>query len=199
MKFLLSIFAFFLSMTPLSAGTTLYVSASSCCVYTDPSFDASKVEIEGETYYIKLYDEVEFKQEQDDFYLVKTKDNIEGWVYKYYLTSNKSQSVYPVFNASLRHDCELFDFNEQPLNQTLKKGSRVYLYKGFNDKEKYTSIQYIAEDGFLVNAMVETGQIQPDGVSSLMIVAISLVASLSTIILMVVFIKKPKKKNKKVA
>ena len=199
MKLLLSIFSFFLTLSPLQVGTTLYVASSYCYVYTDPDFESAKIEVNEDFYTLKTYDEVEFRDEQDDFYLVKTKDDIEGWVYKYYLTTNKSQSVYPVFNATIRNDCEVYNFDGTKNGQSLKKDARVYLYKGFNDKEKFTSIQYIQEDGTLVNAMVLTEQIQPDGLSSLVIVAISLVASITTIVLMVVFIKKPKKKSKKVA
>ena len=199
MKFLLTIFSFFLAMSPLQVGTTLYVASSYCYVYTDPDFESEKIETDEDFYVLKTYDEVEFKEEQSDFYLVKTKDNIEGWVYKFYLTTNKSQSVYPVFNASIRNDCEVYNFDGTKNGQSLKKDTRIYLYKGFNDKEKFTYIQYVQEDGTLVNAMVLTEHIQPDGLSSLVIIAISLVASIATIVLMVVFIKKPKKKVKKLA
>ena len=80
---------------------------------------------------------------------------------------------------------------------TLKEGERLFLYDGYDDKREYTPVQVVLEDGSLYNGLILTSNIKPDGISSLLIVGITIIAASVTIILSLIFIKKSKDKKKK--
>lgn len=176
-----------------------YVTASSCYLYSEASFLASKVTFEGKDVILKHGDKLEFQEEVENFAFVNLK-NIEasGYIYKYYITNNTTLDVYPVFNASIRENCDVFDLDKNPTSIKANKNQRVFLYEGFNDKEEYTAVQLVLEDGSLYNGYILSKNINPDGVSTLLIVAISIICASVTIILTLVFIKKKKKIKKKV-
>lgn len=184
----------------LTQGAEAKVIVSRCYLYADSSFSAEIVTYEeGEnTLQVILHygDEIEVKGFKEDFVLVSTNGEIEGYIYKYYLTDNTSQIVYPVFNASLRKTSVLYDIEQKPTEYKIKKGSRVYIYEGFKDKEKRTAVQVVLEDGSLYNGYISTANINPDGVSGLLIIAISIIIAGVTIVLSIIFIKKKKKSQK---
>lgn len=199
---LVSIFSLGLTNESLSfaleSGQSAKVIASRCAVYTSADFLSDKITVTAEeeekTYYLYHDDIVEVLSLENDFALIKSEQDIEGYVYKYYLTQNTPQVVYPVFNGTIRKDTQIFDLDLASSGYTAKKGQRVFIYKAFDTKEDYTSVQVVLDDGSLYNGYVLKKDVNPDGISSLLIVGISVIASAVTIILSIVFIKKRKKK-----
>lgn len=197
MRLLLSIMMFFVSFASTGVGDATII-ASRCYLYSSASFDSEIVKVEDDDYYAKLNDVFVIESYDGDFAFAHNKSTpeIKGYIYKYYLTQNSSQTVYPVFNASIRNDTTLFDVDKNEVS-TVLKNTRVYIYAGFNDKEEYTPVQIVLEDGSLYNGLILTKDVNPDGVSSLLIVAISVISACVTVVLSVVFIKKSKDKQKK--
>lgn len=196
MNLLLSLFMLFTGAMTLTPNTEYYITASSCYVYEDASFDSQKLEQDENVIILAHGDKVTFKSQSGNFCLVKiNSSDVEGYVYKYYLASNDSITYYPVFNASIREDSVVYDLEHNPTDLTVKKNQRVYLYEGFSGKE-YTNIQFVTEDGTLYNGCVLTEKVKPDGVNRLLIVAIPLIAAIVTVVLSVVFIQKKKKRKK---
>lgn len=197
MSLLLSILMLFTNAFTIQPNTEYYVTASSCYLYEDASFTAEKVK-DGENYIILTHGDVVISEnEEGNFALITIKNTeIQGYIYKYYISQNSSQSVYPVFNARVREDSIIYDLNKQETHFSAKKDQRVYIYEGFNDKEEYTAVQVVLEDGSLYNGFILTKNIQPDGISNLLIVAISIISAIVTIVLAVVFLKKFKNKKK---
>ena len=207
LNFLL-IFAFALSLFcpcptfshALTQGEAAKVIVSNCYLYTEADFSSNRVSyFDGENnvfVMLKHGDQVNVKEISGDFVLVDNQEGKEGYVYKYYLSNNTSQSVYPVFNATVRKNTTIYDLEKSPTEFTAKKGARAYIYQGFNDKEKYTAVQIVLEDESLYNGYILTSDIAPDGVNGLLIVAISIIIAAVTIVLSLVFIKKKGKKQK---
>lgn len=184
----------------ITEGSQAKVIVSKCNLYTEANFTSEKVTyIEGENTILVVLnhgDNVTIKSLNGDFAYITTEDEKEGYIYKYYITDNNSQAVYPVFNASIRKDTKIYDIDKNATEYTAKKDTRVYLYKGFNDKEKYTAVQIVLEDESLYNGYIKTEDIKPDGVSGLLVAAITIIIAGVTIVLSLVFIKKKKKKKK---
>ena len=185
----------------LSEGGEAKVIVSSSYLYKTDSFEADYVSYQEEDATIlvkvKYGDKVVVNNFNGDFAYITTNDNFEGYIYKYYLTDNSSQVVYPVFNASVRRETTVFDINQEETSISLKKGTRVYIYEGFNDKKEFTAVQIVLEDQSLYNGYIKTENVKPDGVSGLLIVAISIIVAAVTIIMSLLYIKKKKtKKNK---
>lgn len=184
----------------LEHGQSATVIASRCNLYKNADFSSEKILITIEEdapveYYLKHNDVVDVLEFENDFALVSTTDQVEGWVYKYYLTQNSSQTVYPVFNATIRNDSIIYDMDLNESGFEVKKNQRVYVYKSFSEKENYTAVQVVLEDQSLYNGYILTKNVNPDGISGLLISAISIIIAGVTIVLSIVFIKKKKKKN----
>lgn len=177
------------------------VIASRCQVYKGSDFSSEKltIEIEGQEilYRLKHKEIVDVLSVYGDFALVKTGKDIEGYVYKYYLTQNSSQQVYPVFNASIRNDTILYDMDFQNSGHAMPKGKRVFIYQSFNEKEEYTAVQVVLEDQSLYNGYISTKDLAPDGISGILIAGISIIAAAVTIVLSLLFMKKKIKKKLK--
>ncbi len=199
MKLLLSFFMLFSPLMSFIPNQDAIIIASYCYLYSSPSFSSEIVKIDENPFILYHNEKVTIIEENEDFILVKTQnEQTQGWVYKYYLTTNTSQIVYPVFNASVRKDNTIiYDINKSPTELKATAGQRVYLYDGFDDKNEFTAVQLILEDGSLYNGYLKSADISPDGVSSLLIVGISIIAACVTIILSIIFIKKTKKNKSK--
>ena len=182
----------------IEIGKDAKVIASRCELYESADFLSNKVTVvkndEEEIYYIWHGDSVGVLAEEGDFIKIKTVDEIEGYVYKYYLTQNTSQIVYPVFNGTMRNDSEIYDLDFKPSPYSIKKGERVFIYKSYTEKKGYTSVQVVLDDQTLYNGYVMTKDVKPDGISGLLISGISVIVAGVTVTLSVVFIKKKKKK-----
>lgn len=181
---------------PLKEGFAT-VTTSKCDLYEEPSFDSQKLKVDEVVISVKHSQQVEIISIENDFAYIKFQKQ-KGYVYKYYLTQNKSQAIYPITNATLRNDTKIYDLqlhdSELPL---AKKNTRIYLYNGFDDKKEYTAMQIVLENGELYNGYIKTADINPDGISGLLIAGISIIAASVTIILSLVFIKKKRKDKKK--
>ena len=197
MSILLSFIIGFSMLFSFSVGGEGVIIASHCYLFSSPSFESEKI-MSGDSELVLYHnDKVIILQEDGDFLLVKTDEqDKEGYVYKYYVTSNSSQDVYPVFNATIRNDSIIYDIDKNPTEWKAKAGSRVYIYGGFNEKGM-TAVQVVLEDGSLYNGYVNSVDLKPDGISSTLIVGISVIAAAVTIILSIIFLKKTKKKKVK--
>ena len=159
---------------------------------------SNKVQDNGEDLLLMHGQALEVIDEDGDFVQVSLTLNeqvFQGYIYKYYLTKNSAQSIYPVFNGSVRIDnAIIYDINKTQTSYTAKKNQGVYIYSGFNDDEEFTAIQIVLDDGSLYNGYIKTIDLSPDGVSPLLIVGITLIAAAVTVTLSLVFIKKRKTK-----
>ena len=177
------------------------VIVSRCYLYTASTFNSDKVTyVEDENTVLVVLnhgEKVNVQSFDGDFAFVKTANEKEGFVYRFYLTDNESQSVYPVFNGTIRKDTTIFDIDIKATEYTAKKNTRVYLYQGFDDKKEYTAVQVVLEDESLYNGFILTSDIKPDGVSGVLIVAISIIVAAVTIILSLLYIKKKRPDKKK--
>ncbi len=170
-----------------------YVISSKCDLYTLPDFNSPKVVDENnEIISLKHMQNVEILEINGDFAQIMYK-NYSGYAYKYYLTSNSSPTVYPVFNATIRKDCDILNVDKTPSGYTAKKNDRIYIYQGYDEKVTLTAIQIVLEDGTLYNGYVSTEFVKPDGISSLLIVGLTIIIAAVTVILSLIFIKKKKK------
>lgn len=176
--------------------------ATKCNLYEEADFFSNKVSVqdsEENTVIITLRfgDEVQVSDCKDDFSFVTTSKGVQGWVYKYYLSQSPSQQIYPVFNGTIIKETLIYDIDGVSTGFIATKGSRVFLFEGFNSKsEKPTAIQIVLENGSLLTGYVSTDCVEPDGVSKTLIVAITIVAAVSTITLSLIFIRKKSKKKK---
>lgn len=187
----------FANVFSLAPNTQCYITASSCYVYSEASFSSEKITKDEELVKLSHKQVVTVQSEVGDFCLIKTQDEeIEGYVYKYYITNLSSQSVYPVFNAQTRCDTAIYDTDKNKTEYVAVKNQRIYLYEGFKYKEQYCAVQIVLSDGSLYNGYILTKDIKPDGISKTLIIAISAISAVVTIVLAIVFIKKPKKKKK---
>ena len=163
-------------------------------LYEDASFSSNKIQLDGEDLLLMHGQSLEVINEEGDFVRVQVSLNqqsYQGYIYKYYITTNTPQTVYPVFNGSIRTDgAVIYDLNKTPTEYTAQKNQGVYIYSGFDDEEEYTAIQIVLSDGSLYNGYIKTTDLSPDGVSPLLIVGVSLIAAAVTVILSLVFIKK---------
>ncbi|MBQ8792703.1 MAG: SH3 domain-containing protein [Clostridia bacterium] len=178
------------------------VIATKTSLYTSADFSSEKVTILDEDEQpvlitLKLNDSVEISQIQEDFAYVTTSKGYTGWMYKYYLSQNDAQDVYPVFNATIRTDTIIYDIDKTSTSQLALAGSRVYIYDGFDKNQEYTAVQVVLEDTSLYVGYIATADVEPDGVSKMLIVAITVIIAAVTIVLSLVFIKKKKKKKEK--
>lgn len=196
------IIAMLLCATPLFYSSALsfdltigkaYVITSRCDIYESADFASEKLEIS-----LKHGEQVEIQNFEGDFAHISYNDDTEGYVYKFYLSQNESQDVYPITNAKLRRDTKIYDLNLQESGFVAKKNSRIYIYGGFDNKKEYTAVQVVLEDGKLFNGYIKTEDINPDGVSGLLIAGITIIVASVTIILSLIFIKKKKGQTKKV-
>ena len=183
------------------AGQEATVIASKSNLFTTADFGSEKVttlDADEQVVIVSVRhnDKVIVMEEDGDFVKIKTNKDIEGYIYKYYITQNASQQVYPFFNASIRSNTVIYDVEKIPTSYTAEQGQRVYIYQGFDDKEEFTAIQIALEDGSLYNGYVLTADVKPDGVNSALVVAITIIVAIVTIVLAIVFLKKKRKKKK---
>ena len=197
MKILYPIIAVLLSGITFIPLQEVKVISSYCYLYVEPSFTSEKVFDGSEPLVILHGEELTVLEDdgQSDFILVSYSDNYDGYVYRYYISSNTSQTVYPVFNGSIRRESMLYDIDRKPANIILKQGQQVYIYSGYDDDEGCTAVTVVLEDGELYNGYVLTKDIAPNGISPLLIAGITIIVACVTVILSLILIKKVKKKK----
>ncbi len=195
MSLLLSLIFAFSSLIGLVPEQNATVIINNCYVYSSPSFESEKILNEnGDILVLNKNQEIVVIEEINEFVKINLIDsNIQGYIYKYYISQNSTQTIYPTFNASIRYNATVvYDLSLEPTDVVLQAGERVRIYKGYDDKEEYTQIQFVDENGELIHGFVKTSNLKPDGVSSLLIIGISIIAACVTIILSIIFIKKKK-------
>lgn len=199
--FLLSlVFCLALIPCPYSANASetnisLEVIVSECYLYKEASFNSEKILNQEEPLILSFEEKLSLVQKEEKFYLVQTDKGINGYVYKYYVCEKNEFYIYPTFNATIRTDnAVIYDINKKETSLTAHSGQAVYLYEGFSS-EKFTAIQIVLDDGSLYNGYMLTKDIQPSGISSTLIIGISIIAAVVTIVLSLVFIKKKKKSS----
>lgn len=196
MKLILPLLAIVFSSMSFAPAQEVSVISSYSYLYAQPSFTSEKIMDGEEELLIYHGEKLTVIEEEGDFVLVEYQSNLQGYIYKYYITTNSSQVVYPVFNGNVRIEgAVIYDIDGSPTEYRAHAGQEVYIYGGFNDDGDFTAVQLVLEDGNLYNGLIRTEDLSPDGVSSLLIVGISIIAACVTIILSLVFIKKVKKKK----
>lgn len=178
--------------------------ASRCNLYSQADFSSDKVTVldseeQPVLITLRLNDTVVVNEISGDFAYVSTNKNVDGWIYKYYLSQNTERDVYPVFNGTITKDTVIYDVDKQSTSILATQGTRIYLYEGFDKGSEYTAIQIALEDSSLFTGYISTADIEPDGISKMLIVAITVIAAAVTIVLSLVFIRKKKKKKKEKA
>lgn len=196
MKTLLSLAIFALSVfAPNSSGVIL---ASKCPLLSAPDFSSAIVQYQEEDYYLTLNQEIEVLETYGDFVKVKTQEDLQGYVYKYYITQNTSLDTYPVFNCQVRANTLIYDLNKQPTTYVATKNSRVFIFNGFDKIEGgYTQVQVVLENGDIYSGLIKSSDLKPDGINRSAIIAIPIILAGVTVILSIVFIEKKKRKKKK--
>lgn len=191
--------AFSFLVSPLSSGEELSVISSICYIYSSADFSTPIVDEGGKEIVLHHGDKLIALQEEGDFIKVKTTDEIEGYVFKFYVTSNKNgQDVYPVFNGKVLTDkAEIFNVDETTSGFTANRDQEIYIYGAYSGKKEFTEIAIVLEDGSLFYGLMKTSDIKANGISPALITSITLIIALVTIILAVVFIRKNKTKKAK--
>lgn len=195
MKIFLPLLSMIISLSSFVVGDSAYVISSRAYLYNEASFSSQKVAENGQELVLNHGQELVILDQENDFVLVSLtidENEYSGYIYKYYITSSSSQTVYPVFNGSVRREATIYDMDYNP-KYTIKSGQSVYIYNGYDDDDEYTAVQVVLEDGSLYNGYVRTEDLQPQGISPLLIVGISIISACITVILSLVFIKKSKK------
>ena len=198
MSFILSIFLTLFSIAAPYSTNYAKIIVNACYLFTAPSFESEKVVDENnENVILNQNDIVIVLEEKGDFYHVKIDNSLSGYVYKYYLSFGENIDVYPTFNATIRYnETQVFNLDYSQSNIVLDSGTRVFIYGGYDDKNEYTQVQFVDENGELFHGYVRTSNITPDGVSSLLIIGISIIVACVTIILSIIFIKKSRSNKK---
>lgn len=174
------------------------VLASKCPLYSTANFSSAIVKYDENDYYLTQNQKVEVISTDGDFVFVKTEEEVEGYVYKYYLTQNKSQEVYPVFNCSVRANALIYTLDKSPTTYVAKESSRVFIFNGFDKVEGgFTEVQVVLEDGSLYSGLIKSSDLKPDGVNRNAIIALPIILAGITVILSIVLIGRKKKKPKK--
>ena len=176
------------------APSQVEVLASSCYLYESASFESQKV-LDGENELILQHGDIlTIIQDGEKFYLVETENKVQGYVYKFYISPIDDYYIYPSFNAKVRNDnAVIYDLDKSPTQFKAYAGQEIYLFEGYSSSDKFTAVQIVVEDGSLYNGFMLTTDIEPKGVSSTLIIGISIIAAVATIVLSLVFIKKKKK------
>lgn len=193
MSFILSIMFLFSSVSVSS--TPVEVIASSCFLYQAPSFESEKVQVDENDLVFHFGQNLTLLTEENNFALVQTTEGQTGYVYKYYIAKSEDFEVYPSFNGSIRtENAVIYNLDFEETNFRAKSGQGVYLYQGFSS-EKFTAVQIVLENGKLYNGYVLTADLEPNGISSTLIVGITIISAVVTIVLSLLFIRKKKKKS----
>ena len=183
--------------TSALGGSQVSVVADFCYLYSSPSFE-EVIEFEGSPLKLEHTDTLSVIEDDGstEFIKVKVEDkNIEGYVYRYYVTYNSpSQEVYPVFNGRVtKDDAVIYDLNKEPTTYRGKNGQGIYLYAGFSGKESMNAVAIVLEDGTLFYGFMDTKEIAPNGVSGGLITGLVVIATCLTIIFLLLFMKKNKR------
>ena len=177
--------------------------ANYCYLYEEASFSSSKIEKIYHKDILLLEDpQREYLDNKGKvFYKVLSVNNSEktGYIFSDFVVENyQNIEIFPEFNASLKNDTPLFEVDGESFvetSTTLKKGTRVYLYEGFdNDADGYNAVA-IKNGSELLYGYVKKSDVAPDGINPAIIYAITIALAIIGIIMALLFMKNKKKKN----
>ena len=191
---------FMVALSAFSPNSTATVLASKCPLYSSADFSSQIVKYEENDYYLLQDQTVEVILTEGDFVLVKTEEDVQGYVYKYYLTENTELETYPVFNCSVRDNSLIYDLEKNATTYVAKKGSRVFIFNGFDKVDGFTEVIAVLEDGSTYCGLIKSADLKPDGINRGAIIAIPVILAGITVVLSIALIgRKKKKRRKKVA
>lgn len=188
--------------------------ANYCYIYSSPSFTSEKVVDENSDPIIVRHKDILILEEGENglntyedsegqlFYAVLSVNNTtitQGYIFSDFVTENISNiETYPTFNATLKNDVYLYEATGEEITPTetlLVKGSRVYLYEGYNSSLPYTRVAVKVENS-LEYGYIKTEEISPDGINPAIIYAITIALACIGIIMAFLFMKNKNKKKK---
>ena len=195
MKGLLLSLMLLISPLAASAGESVYVLSDSTPLYSAPSYSAEQIiELDFNQQLVLLSDET-----TNDFYYVSVTindDNFEGYVPAEIVGEKaENQESLLSYNATLLNDAVIYSAIDQSEICTLKKGERVFLYEGYNQKADFLAVRFW-HDNKITIGLIKTEDVKPDGVNPALIVSICAIVALVTIIFILFGVTK-KKRHKK--
>lgn len=175
---------------------TFVVVFSKTNVYELPSFSAKKIAV------LEKNDEIEVEFEEEnpkkytsddgfDFFKLTSQD---GYIFcDSVVLSREHIQNFPNFNAKTNKDCDVFTLEDGEFVKSeisLKKGTQIFLYKGFGNDE-FIPVEF-AYNNKIVYAYLQKKCISPNGINPVIITCICLILAVTGIIFAFVFMKKKK-------
>lgn len=186
-SFLLSLMLL-LSPLSLEAGCELTVISDNCPIYETASFSSTIIEtaVHG--------DKLEFIEQAGNFYFVNFGE-ISGYVSMENIGQvQPPQDIILTYNATTLTDSPIYNPNNNEVIATIKKGTRVLLYEGYDKKSDFLAVKFNI-DGKVMIGRIATENVKPDGVNVALIVSISAIVALVSIIFILFGITKKKSKT----
>lgn len=178
-----------------TVGDSIFVLSDSAYLYSAPSL-TSEIVVE-----LEKGDELSLvsSTQTDGFWQVVYQTDLEtyeGFVYSELAGPvSDSQEVLLSCNATIINSTQVLSISSlEPVCQ-LEKGTRVFLYEGYDDSKDYLAIRF-ENDGQILTGQVRIEDVQPDGVNAALIVAITAIVAIVSIIIILLGITK-KKRHKK--
>lgn len=187
--------------------------ANFCYLYANPTFTAEKITQNEENIKITHKDllqiEIENKKaveyfdidsEDMKFYKVLSYNELElqeAYIYSDFVTKNiQNIEQFPTFNASVNTDTVLFVKNGDEMTELLplEKGTRIFLYEGYNNTQTYLKVAVKVENS-IEYGYVKKEDVAPDGINPAIIYAITIAIACLGIIFALLFMKNKKKKK----
>lgn len=209
---ILSIFLCFLMSTTTqiayaeNESSKYVVVANSAVIYQSPDFSSEKLATLKHNQIIEILSENNspktFFSDNYSFFKIINHNDIEGYILSdLVVPENDVITATPNFNAKLNTTCKVY-FNENSVISeseiTLNKNHQIFLYEGFNEKEKFTAVAFVYDNQVLYG-YIETKWIDPNGINPLIITCIIVILAILGIVFAWVFIKNKKVKLKKSA
>lgn len=177
---------------------TFIVSTNSAIVYQTPSLSAERIKT--------LSHKTEIEIEVSSSVPIEYVDG--SYVFYHicddgYILSNavslkvKTITSIPNFNAKTNTKCNIYTLDENSYVKTadtLENKTQIFLYEGYNSKNKFTAIAYV-KNNEVFYGFIETKFVNPNGINPVIITVATLVVAILGVAFAFVFIKGRKKKK----
>lgn len=178
-----------------AVGESVCVLTNSANLYLSPDFSSEIVVELSKDDELTLID----KNQIDGFYYVSFQDNdavFKGYVFNECVgvIENSQESILS-YNATILNDTDVYSISTNETLCKVKKGTRVFLYEGY-DKEKDLLAIKFENEGKIIVGYVQIEDVKPDGVNYALIVSITAIVALVSIIIILLNVSK-KKRHKK--
>ncbi len=184
-----------LSPSNYAVGETVYVLTNTASLYSSPSLTSEIV------FELEKGDELSLldQSQVDGFYYVSYQDengSYNGYVFNECVGAleNSQESVLS-YNATILNDTDVYSLSTNERICTVKKGTRVFLYEGYDKEKDFLAIKF-ENEGEIVVGYVSIENLKPDGVNYALIVSITAIIALVSIIIILLNVTK-KKRHKK--